>query len=295
MKYITRVLAVLYLILFCSACSSDNVAIQAYRNIGAELGKKFQLTRSDLIIAYDLAEIDGSDCIYSKDLGLIINSRDYQSKYLDRFDKNFRSVAHLRLVASKKVLKGSSLMQKLHKKYKILSNNQYNYLKRLSKKDIRLIDSRKELEKIDEIIKHVPIMLPECQTKITSTYGKRYHPVHGHDKFHSGIDMYSKTACPVFASAFGIVTFVGNKNGYGNIVEIRHKGSKDKEVIKTVYAHLKSYNVKKGQVVDRGEIIGRQGKTGKVTREHLHFEIWVNGKHVDPYDFVSNGCACQNQ
>lgn len=293
MKIITRILSIFFILLCCSSCGSDNVVIQAYRNIGAELGKKFQLTRSDLIIAYDLAEIDGSDCIYSKDLGFIINSVEYQEKYLDRFEENFRSAAHLRFVASKKVLKVSSLLQKLHKKYKILSNNEYNYLKRLSRRDIRRIDSRKELEKIDEILKYIPIMMPECQTKISSHYGKRRHPVNRKYKFHSGIDMYSKSGCPIFASASGVVTFTGRKNGYGNIVEITHKGSKDKEIIKTRYAHLKNYNVKKGQKLHRGEIIGRQGRSGKVTSEHLHFEIWVNGDHVNPYDFISHDCSCK--
>ena len=299
MKYIAhiisvRVISVFLLLFLCSSCASNNKAIQAYRNIGATLSKKFQLTRGELIIVYDLIEIDGSDCIYSKDLGLIINNTNYQKKYLNKFDKKFRSAAHLRFVASKKVLKLSSLLQKLHKKHKILSNNEYNYLKRLSMRDIRKIDSRKELDRIDEIAKYIPIMLPECHTKISSHYGKRNHPIHGGCKFHLGIDMYSKKSCPVFASASGVVTSVGRRNGYGNVVEIRHKGSKNKEIITTRYAHLNEESVNEGQFVNRGEIIGRQGSSGKVTNEHLHFEIWVNGQHVNPYDFISNDCACQN-
>ncbi|CAB4122176.1 Peptidase M23 [uncultured Caudovirales phage] len=120
-------------------------------------------------------------------------------------------------------------------------------------------------------------------TKITSRYGNR-----GGNKttkgFHPGID-FGQTYEPVYAWAAGKVTAIGNEpNGYGNWVEISHnkKGS-----FKTRYAHLKSIKVSRGQVVKAGDTIAVSGNTGKTTAPHMHFEILINGKKVDPAPYLS--------
>ena len=82
--------------------------------------------------------------------------------------------------------------------------------------------------------------------------------------------------------------FAGRKNGYGNVIEIQHNSK-----IKTVYAHLSMIKVKPGQIVPRGIAIGRQGSTGSTTKEHLHFEVRINGRHVNPLDFIAQSYRCK--
>lgn len=270
------------------SCHPGDNFLSAYRRIGAGLNKDFNLTRSDLIVAYDLGRIDDSDCIYAQDLGLIINSQTYQDEYLNKFRKYFKSPSILRKEAISKVLRITNLLISLQKEHKILSNNEHQYVKGLREADLRKMDARFELSKLDRIIQYIPVMSPEYSVQISSHYGKRYHPVERCSKFHSGIDLHSKTAAPIFSSATGRVVFAGNMNGYGKVVEIEHGRG-----IKTRYAHLRHVSVRKGQNVSRGQLIGRQGKSGNVTNEHLHFEIWINNKHVNPYSFISLACKCQ--
>ena len=79
----------------------------------------------------------------------------------------------------------------------------------------------------------------------------------------------------------GVVTFAGRQNGYGNVVEVRHANDHS-----TLYAHLSQINVRNGQSVLKGDVIGAVGSTGWSTGPHLHFEFRVNGVHVDPQDII---------
>ena len=272
-----------------NGCSSVDSPAKAYRVIGAKLNKDYKLSGSDLIVSYDLGKIDNTNCIYAQDLGIILNMHSYHKTYFSKFDARFKSASILKKEAMHKVVRIYKLLLNLHKKYNILSNNDYQYVKRISKADLLKIDSRKELMKLDNIIKHIPVMLPEHATTISSHYGTRHHPIKGKAKFHCGIDLYSKISAPVFAAADGMVVFAGNShNGYGNIVDVNHGNG-----IQTRYAHLKKTSVRKGQKIVRGQMIGFQGSTGSTTGEHLHYEIHIKGKHINPYDFISHACICQ--
>lgn len=283
-----RVAAYFLILFLLLSCHSNDSSIESYHKIGAELNKNHRVSGSDLIITYDLGRIDNTDCIYAKDLGLIINSKKYQSQYLDKFGKNYKSPDILRTEARLKVARIQKLLLKIHKRYKILTAGQYRYVSKLAKLDIKKIDARKELVRLDKIIRFIPLMLPEYKVSISSHYGRRKHPVKGVRKFHCGIDLYSKVSAPIFAAASGRVAFAGRMNGYGNMIEVLHPNG-----MKTRYAHLRSLYVRKDQMIHRGQIIGRQGKSGKVTNEHLHFEIWIRGKHINPYELISHACKCQ--
>lgn len=280
----------IFIATFCIliSCTADNKASITYRQIGAKLNKQYKLTNSDLIITYDLGRLNNSGYIYAADLGAILNDEKYKKEYVSKFKSNFRSSENIRKTSLNKIIRIYKLLAKLHLKHKILTNNEYQYIKRLQKSDVTKMDARHELSKLDKIIKNIPIMLPEHNTRISSHYGKRKHPVTKKRKFHCGIDLYSSTAAPIYSSAEGRVVFAGKRNGYGNIVEIYHGRG-----MKTKYAHLKNIIVKKGQKVTRGQIIGRQGRTGRVTSEHLHYEIWIHNKHINPYDFIS--CECNSK
>ncbi|WP_028358093.1 M23 family metallopeptidase [Brackiella oedipodis] len=113
---------------------------------------------------------------------------------------------------------------------------------------------------------------------ISSLYGYRIHPVLGVRRFHSGVDYAVPVGTKVFAAAPGRVKFVGHKGGYGKLVILEHGNH-----YSTVYGHLSDYaNLKKGDIVSKGQVIAYSGNTGMSTGPHLHFEIRHNGATLDP-------------
>ncbi len=116
---------------------------------------------------------------------------------------------------------------------------------------------------------------------ITSDYGHRDHPRSGEAEFHSGLDIASEPGRPVRATADGIVSFAGWSGGNGNLVVLEH-GFR----FSTFYAHNKMVNVRVGQKVKRGEIIGYVGSTGNSTGPHVHYEVWQDGRSINPYQYL---------
>jgi len=114
---------------------------------------------------------------------------------------------------------------------------------------------------------------------LTSSYGKRKHPVLGYTRMHKGSDFRAPRGTPIMAAGDGIIEMSARNGSYGNYVRIRHNGS-----YKTAYAHLSKYGkgIKKGKRVKQGQIIGYAGSTGRVTGAHLHYEVLVDGKQVNP-------------
>lgn len=118
---------------------------------------------------------------------------------------------------------------------------------------------------------------------ISSGYGYRTHPITKRLSFHNGIDIPAPKNTSVVASDDGMVIFAGYKTGYGNVVEIEHFDNK-----KTLYAHNNSIAVNVGEVVKRGQVIARVGSTGNSTGNHVHFEVKINDKRINPLYGVSN-------
>lgn len=122
---------------------------------------------------------------------------------------------------------------------------------------------------------------PKKLKRISSKFGRRFHPIDKKDKLHLGIDISAKKGTPVHVSAKGVVIeTVRSSKGYGNEVVVEHAYG-----FITRYAHLHSFIVKKGDILDKGKIVGFVGNTGKSTGYHLHYEIIKNGKPIDPYPF----------
>ncbi|PZO58014.1 MAG: hypothetical protein DCF15_06015 [Phormidesmis priestleyi] len=115
----------------------------------------------------------------------------------------------------------------------------------------------------------------------TSPYGWRIHPIYGTSKLHTGQDIGAPQGTPIIASDGGVVVSAAYTGGYGNFIIIEHKPG-----VRTRYAHLSKYNVKAGDQVSQGDVIGFCGSTGGSTGPHLHFEIQMNGSLVDPYPLV---------
>lgn len=116
---------------------------------------------------------------------------------------------------------------------------------------------------------------------ISSYYGKRQNPRNGGDDFHTGIDISTNPGDPVRATADGIVSFSGWNGGSGNLVVLEHGHG-----FSTFYAHNRALAVKVGQKVKKGDVIGHVGSTGYSTGPHVHYEIWKEGKPVDPIGYA---------
>jgi len=117
--------------------------------------------------------------------------------------------------------------------------------------------------------------------RFTSGFGYRRDPKTGGRRMHNGTDFAAPHGTDIFATADGVVTFAGWNSGYGNYVEIQHEFG-----IETRYGHMSRIRVKKGQRVSRGQQIGDMGSTGRSTGTHLHYEVRVNGKPVNPMNYI---------
>lgn len=114
--------------------------------------------------------------------------------------------------------------------------------------------------------------------RLSSNFGKRRHPVLGYTKIHKGTDFAAPRGTPIYAAGNGVVERASRYGSYGNYARIRHADG-----YKTAYAHMNKYGpgIKSGVRVKQGQIIGYVGTTGRSTGPHLHYEVQINGKHVD--------------
>ena len=116
---------------------------------------------------------------------------------------------------------------------------------------------------------------------ISSYFGGRPDPFSGHSAYHTGIDIAAPTGTPVTAVAEGMVTFAGTRSGYGDVVEIDHGNG-----YMTRYAHNSAIVAQPGQRVHVGDVIAKAGSTGRSTGSHVHFEVWYDGRVVNPLAYV---------
>ena len=133
-------------------------------------------------------------------------------------------------------------------------------------------------------LRKIPFKPPMLYFYISSNYGYRMHPVTKKKVFHHGIDLAGTWQEDILATAPGTVTFAGRAGSFGNVVRIRHAFG-----IETVFAHLSKIRVKKGQDVSDGTVIGKMGRTGRTEGAHLHYELRVNDKSLNPQLFFDVG------
>lgn len=132
----------------------------------------------------------------------------------------------------------------------------------------------------ESFLNSTPTILP-ADGWITSYFGQRISPWAGRVKMHEGLDVGAPYGTPVYSPADGIVTFSGEKAGFGKFVQVDHGYG-----IETIYAHNQSLSVRSGQKVKRGMLLAAVGNTGHSTGPHLHYEVRVNGIAVDPLYFI---------
>lgn len=127
----------------------------------------------------------------------------------------------------------------------------------------------------------IPAFLPVAKPVESSDFGYRSDPIHGGGAFHAGIDLTGRTGDGIHAAADGVVVRAGWWAGYGKVVVVDHGNG-----METRYGHMSRFHVKAGDTVRQGQVIGGMGSTGRSTGTHLHFEIRLDGRPLDPQPFL---------
>jgi murein DD-endopeptidase MepM/ murein hydrolase activator NlpD len=145
--------------------------------------------------------------------------------------------------------------------------------------------ARAQITRLTVALGSVPLRKPvDGDIEASSGFGVRADPFTGAPALHTGLDLQGETGTSVRATADGTVTSAGWSGGYGRVVDIDHGNG-----LSTRYAHLSSIDVRQGQTVRTGQVIGRIGSTGRSTGPHLHYETRVKGEPVDPQKFLRAG------
>lgn len=142
----------------------------------------------------------------------------------------------------------------------------------------------KLVNKKEDMLQSLPAIQPVANydlKRMASGFGWRIDPVYGVNKFHAGMDFSAPTGTEIYATAKGRVVEIGyNSGGYGNRIVLEHGYG-----YQTLYAHMSAFNVKMGETVQRGQVIGYVGNTGKSVGPHLHYEVHKNGEKLNPVLF----------
>ncbi len=167
----------------------------------------------------------------------------------------------------------------------IESNKRIDILQKQIVVQSKSLDEIKVLaEEKEKLLEAIPAIQPvrnEDLKKMASGYGYRTDPFTKAKKFHKGMDFTAPRGTPVYASGDGVIKRAdGRSSGYGKHIRIDHGYG-----YKSLYAHLYKYNVKRNQKVKRGDLIGFVGSTGRSEAPHLHYEIWKDGKRINPINF----------
>jgi murein DD-endopeptidase MepM/ murein hydrolase activator NlpD len=134
---------------------------------------------------------------------------------------------------------------------------------------------------LERALEGIPQVVPATIDSITSGFGYRRDPFNGRGAMHAGLDFRGAVGSPIYAAAKGRVSYVGWQQGYGKTVEVTHGNG-----IMTRYAHLSRFDVKPGQTIEAGDRIAGMGNTGRSTGPHLHFEVRINDRAINPRPFL---------
>lgn len=216
--------------------------------------------------AMDRAEVPGT--VTAQALRLFSGSLDFRHDIrngdrfeivYERFSRNQRTVAFGRLLAAKLVVQGKTHHALWYQAPNVESGSYYTIA--------------------GTPLRGSAIRLPLDAYRVSSRFGRRLHPIHRKYREHTGVDLAAPTGARVFAVSDGIVEHVGRRGAYGKLIILRHHAG-----YSTYYGHLSRYlpGLKPGQRVARGTVIGFVGRTGAATGPHLHYEVRISGRPVNP-------------
>lgn len=181
----------------------------------------------------------------------------------------------------KKLIDMQKLLKKKGIKKQLSIGGEYVPVSRLSEEYLDAINN--DLDNLSEVFFTYPIGKP-TRGKISSFFGYRKDPFHKRKALHTGIDFSAGTGTPVITTADGVVKSAGWRKGYGKCIVVQHKSG-----YKTLYGHLSKIKVIKGQKVKSGDLIGKIGSTGRSTGPHLHYEVYKDGKRINPKNYLNMG------
>ncbi|MFS2318806.1 peptidoglycan DD-metalloendopeptidase family protein [Maricaulis sp. D1M11] len=148
-----------------------------------------------------------------------------------------------------------------------------------------------EAEQLEDMVRRTPLGEPvSVPYRRTSPFGPRRDPFTGRPQAHRGMDFAAYRRAPIVSTAPGEVVYAGWRSGYGRFVEIDHGYG-----FRTRYGHLHEISVRRGDTVERGQLIGGMGNTGRSTATHLHYEIWFDGSPIDPERLLRAGRYVQQE
>jgi murein DD-endopeptidase MepM/ murein hydrolase activator NlpD len=279
-KYISFIL----LSIILSSCAVNNAA-RLSQKIRIHMKQNHGIVDGEVVAKFDLAGLEKSDKLFSLKYGSIINNTSKNSEFLDDFDKKYRHTKHLQENSYIKLRYLTNLLDRINANHKILN---YSLSKKIKSQISKMrkhpkMDYYANLVDIHNSTKYIPIFKPIENSIITSQFGTRKHPHSNKIIHHCGLDLASKKGSNIYSAADGVVIEVSRSRGYGNNILIKHTNN-----IKTRYAHLSKFNVKEGEKVILGQSVGIQGSSGTSTGHHLHFEVLVNNKPVNPVDFINH-------
>ena len=302
MKYFS----LLILFLICS-CSTHKLSIKEKENHIAKLEQKINSRMNSnyghLIVKYDLLNLmeeasEYSQCPSSKlHQYLIGNSvtvkrdlskklRIIDNKIKARADKgNLLELAHKN--AAFKLTKIAAIIKKFNVKVNVKQFKENNDIFAILEKFSNSKNKLAELGLIDKYLSAIPLITPLPGAVVTSNFGWRKHPFNAKKLLHKGIDLASHKKAKIYATAQGKVIYNGKAGNYGNLIIIDHGQN-----FKTYYAHLDQSFVQNNQIVLLGELIGLQGKTGKSTNDHLHYEVRIKDVPCNPNQFINLANEC---
>jgi murein DD-endopeptidase MepM/ murein hydrolase activator NlpD len=162
-----------------------------------------------------------------------------------------------------------------------------NLEKRMTFQDRSYTQINEFIKNKEQLLASTPAIQPVSNSdlkRVASGYGYRIDPIYKTPRFHAGLDFTAPQGTPIYATANGVAKIAGNTgNGYGNYVVINHGYGYE-----TLYGHMFRVKVRVGERVNRGEVIGYVGSTGKSTGPHCHYEVHKNGRRIDPVYFFYN-------
>jgi murein DD-endopeptidase MepM/ murein hydrolase activator NlpD len=154
----------------------------------------------------------------------------------------------------------------------------------------RLGLSLARMDALERGLAGIPQTLPASLDYISSGFGYRADPFTGGAAFHAGLDFKGPIGAPIYSAAAGRVSFAGVQQGYGNVIEVDHGNG-----LMTRYAHMSGFRARVGQAVEAGQVIGLIGNTGRSTGPHLHFEVRINDRVVNPRPFLEAAAHVQQE
>jgi murein DD-endopeptidase MepM/ murein hydrolase activator NlpD len=137
-----------------------------------------------------------------------------------------------------------------------------------------------------DLLESTPSILPTAGMLTSGFSQARVHPIHNRELPHEGIDVSAPRGTPIMAAAKGRISYSGRRSGYGMVIEIDHGHG-----YSTLYGHASQLLARNGQEVRRGDVIARVGSTGLATSPHLHYEVRIHGRPVNPLNYVISGAV----